>query len=164
MHSKNKGNIAQSSVVLAPHEQGLNVFAELGDLSRIDLIAELNGCLRKIQVKFDGTDKGYAYVKLQKFGPNGYRYSYSDSDIDWFAVYHQASGKIAWVNIKELRGHTSGVAIRINPCRNSQTKNIRPIDDYGIDGLLRDFTQGTVPSINGEDKVQTTTPKGGSGN
>ncbi len=157
MHSKLKGNIAQSSVVLALQQHGLNVFVELGDISRIDLVVELNGVLKRVQIKFDGSNDGFIRIKIQKFGPNGYRYTYSTNDIDWFAVYHQASGKIAWVRMSEMVAHSTGMNIRLNPCKNNQKNKIRLVEDYGIDGFLRDFTQGTVPSLSGEDKVQTTT-------
>ncbi len=164
MHSKLKGNIAQSLVILTLQKQGLNVFSELGDFSKIDLIAELNGILKRIQVKFIGSDAEFVHINIQKSGPNGYRYTYSMSDVDWFAVYHQKSDKIAWVSMKELSTYSTGINLRLSPSKNNQVVKIRLFDDYGIDGFLRDFTQGTVPQLNGEDKVQTTTSEDGSGN
>lgn len=160
MHSKMKGNIAQSSVVLVLQKNGFNVFSELGDLSRIDLIAEKNGILKKIQIKYCGTGNGTVGFKTYKNGPDGYSYSYSSSDIDWFAVYDSKTEKIGWVKSEEACKNSAGVTLRLLPPK----KGIRLIDDYDINGFLRDFTQGTEPPINGEDKVQTTTSKDGSGN
>ncbi len=164
MHTKHKGNIAQSSVVLILQENGFNVFSELGDVSKIDLIAEKGGELRKIQIKYVGYVKDYVFINIKKSGPNGYRYTYKSKDVDWFAVYHLYSKKIAWVKAKEVCKYNTGINIRINPVKNKQKKNVRSIDDYGIDRFLRDFTQDIVPLENDEDKVQTTTLKDGSGN
>lgn len=55
MHSKLKGNIASTTTVLELQKRGFNVFSEIGDYSRIDLIAEKNSILRKIQVKYSNS-------------------------------------------------------------------------------------------------------------
>jgi len=49
MHTKHKGNIAYSSVVLELQKHEFNVFAEIGDYSKIDLIAEKSGILKKFK-------------------------------------------------------------------------------------------------------------------
>ena len=158
MHSKQKGNIAFSSVVLDLQKHGFNVFTEVGDYSRVDIIAEKNSKLIKIQVKYAHDEKGYVTLSLVKSGPNGYRYTYTEDDVDWFAIYSPSTEKIAWVSAKEACKQERTFAIRITPSKNNQYKGIHLIEDYGIDGLLRDFTQDIVTSYD-EDKVQTTTKK-----
>ena len=157
MHSKQKGNIAFSSVVLALQKEGFNVFSEIGDYSRVDLIAEKNGVIRTIQVKYDGSDENFVILHLQKSGPNGYRYTYSETDVDWFAIYSPFCEKIAWVSSSEACLKKRQFLIRLNKTKNNQKTNVKLIEDYDINGLLRDFTQDAVPQENGEDKVQTTT-------
>lgn len=157
MHSKQKGNIAFSSVVLALQKEGFNVFSEIGDYSRVDLIAEKNGVIRTIQVKYDGSDENFVSIHLQKSGPNGYRYTYSETDVDWFAVYSPFCEKIAWISSKEACLKKRQFLIRLNETKNNQKTNVKLIEDYDINGFLRDFTQDAVPQENGEDKVQTTT-------
>lgn len=164
MHSKQKGNIAFSSVVLALQKEGFNVFSEIGDYSRVDLIAEKEGVVRTIQVKYDGTDENFVKLKLIKSGPNGYRYTYSENDVDWFAIYSPFCEKIAWVKSNEACLNGTQFSIRFNKAKNNQKTNVKLIEDYDINGLLRDFTQDAVPQTNGEDKVQTTTAQAGSGN
>ena len=156
LHSKQKGNIASSSVVLALQEEGFNVFSEIGDYSRIDLIAEKNGVLKSIQVKYCGYKEGVIILKLQKAGPNGYRYTYSEKDVGWFALYDPVTKKVAWVSSKEACEHNNIFTIRVSPVKNGQSSGVKLIEDYGIDKFLRDFTQNTVTPI-GDDKVQTTT-------
>jgi len=157
MHTKQKGNIAFSSVVLALQKEGLNVFSEIGDYSRIDLIAEMNGKTKSIQVKYSGGDDNFVKLNLKKSGPNGYRYTYSEKDVDWFAIYSPASEKIAWIKSDVACKNSRQFVVRINKAKNNQQQNVKLIEDYDINGFLRDFTQCSEPSIIAEDKVQTTT-------
>ena len=162
MHNKLKGSIACSAVVLALQQNGFNVFSEIGDLSRVDLIAEKNNILRKIQVKFSGQTADVARLRLTKSGPCSYTYTYSNKDVDWFAVYSPGNNCIAWVSFQEIQ-QSKHVTIRLKHTKNHQQKGIKLVAEYSIDKFLRDFTQDTVPSHD-EDKVQTTTSKDGSGN
>jgi len=156
MHSKQKGNIAFSSVVLELQKHCFNVFTEVGDYSRVDIIAEKDSKLIKIQVKYAHDENGQMILNLEKSGPNGYRYTYTKNDVDWFAVYSPSTEKIAWVSADEACEQKRQFSFRLTPPKNKQCVGIHLIEDYGIDRLLRDFTQDTVSSY-GEDKVQTTT-------
>lgn len=156
MHSKLKGNIAFSFVVLELQKNGFNVFTELGDYSRIDMIAEKNGKLAKIQVKYCGGYEDYIKLKLCKSGPNGYRYNYSENDVDWFAVYSPFHEVVAWIRSEEACEHVNQFIVRINIPKNNQKAKVKLIKDYDINKFLRDFTQDAVASY-GDDKVQTTT-------
>ena len=109
----------------------------------------------RIQVKYSNDKNGSITLKLEKSGPNGYRYTYTEDDVDWFAIYSPKFEKIAWVSSKEAC-KTKSFAARIIKPKNNQQSGVHFIEDYTIDGLLRDFTQDTVSS-KGEDKVQTTT-------
>ena len=156
MHSKQKGNIAFSSVILELQKQGFNVFTEVGDFSRVDIIAEKDHKLIKIQVKYSKDEKGSMILRLVKSGPNGYRYTYSENDVDWFAVYSPSTSKIAWISSKEACIQKRQVTFRLEKPKNNQTVGIHLIEDYDINRLLRDFTQDTN-TLFGEDKVQATT-------
>lgn len=156
MYSKQKGNIAFSSVILELQKQRFNVFTESGDLSRVDPIAERDCKLAKIQVKYSKDEEGNMILNLVKSGPNGYRYTYSENDVDWFAVYSLSTGKIAWISSKEACIQKRRVTFRLEKPRNNQTVGIHLIEDYDINRFLRDFTQDTDTPF-GEDKVQTTT-------
>jgi hypothetical protein len=163
MHAKQKGNIAQSSVVVELQMNGFNVFSELGDLSKIDLIAEFNGVLARIQVKYVSGAEDCAILPLRKSGPNGYRYTYTSSDVDWFAIFHAPTKSICYVPSREACERASAFNVRMLPSANGQSKGVNLYEDYDIKRFLRDFTQHT-DLLSGEDKVQTTTSEGGLGN
>jgi hypothetical protein len=141
MHSKLKGNIASTTTVLELQKRGFNVFSEIGDYSRIDLIAEKNSILRKIQVKYANSSRedGVAILRLEKSGPNGYRYTYDENDIDWFAVYSPITEKVYWVRSKIACKNNSMFKIRFLPPQNNQTSGVNLAENFGIEKLEEDF-------------------------
>lgn len=154
MLSKQKGNIGFTATVLELQKHQFNVFSEIGDLSRIDLIAEKNNKLVKIQVKYATEKNGTIALYVKKSGPNGYRYTYSNKDVDWFAVYCSTNGYIYWVKADKACENKVTFNLRISPSKNNQKEQVNNATEFDIDGLLRDFTQS---ACNGDDKVQTTT-------
>lgn len=103
------------------------------------MIAEKNGILKKIQVKYVGSNLNVLYVLVDKSGPNGYRYTYCENDIDWFVVYHEHSEKIAWIKIGEALVNKRGLTIRLTPVKNGQKKGVHLIENYSIDNFIKDF-------------------------
>lgn len=87
MNKKGFGAMGEAAVTKYFLERNYNVFKEFGDNSRIDLIAEKDGKLVRVQVKTTQSEKGVVKIDLQKSGPNGYKYQYTASDIDVFAIY-----------------------------------------------------------------------------
>lgn len=159
MHSKQKGNIGAAAVILELVQSGINVFTELGDYSKVDIIAEKGGILKKIQVKYGGQKKDAVLLNLVKSGPNGYRYHYENTDVDWFAVYHPYSNKVYWISATEACENRTAVTLRVVPPKNNNKVNINSAADYNIERVLRDFTRDTHPArAAGDDKVQPTTP------
>lgn len=149
MHSKQKGNIAFTATILELQKNGFNVFTELGDLSKVDLIAEKNGKFVTIQVKYCQEINGALELPLRKSGPNGYKYIYSENDINWFSVYSSLSEKIYWVRSKEACVNKTVFIIRTLPVKTFKEQyKQRNADKFSISKLLRDFTQGTC---NGDD-------------
>ncbi len=160
MHSKQKGNIGFTATVLSLQKEGFNVFSEIGDYSKIDLIAEKNGKLIRVQVKYTDhgkRDSGTFHLTLVKSGPNGYRYTYKPSDLDWFAVYNPILEEVFWISSIDACKNSTGIVFRFEKPKNRQAYNSHNVEDYRIDRLLRDFTQD-IP-IRDDDKVQTTTNK-----
>ncbi len=130
MISKHLGNLGELLVAAMCAEHGLAVFRELGDSSRIDLIVEdHDSVLHKVQVKCLNRANGAIGLKLQKAGPNGYRYTYSPDDIDWFAVVDVESKRVAWIHAKEACTRKT-VTFRCVPSLNNQESSVRQFDDY----------------------------------
>jgi len=111
-HSKQKGNLGFSATLKELHKLGYNVFTEIGDNSRIDMIVEVESKLIKLQVKYATETNGKVTLKLQKSGPNGYRYTYTTLDIDIFSVYIPSIDKVIFVPAKLALKNTKAFNIR----------------------------------------------------
>ena len=140
MESKQKGNIGFSTVVLQLHQNEFNVFSEMGDFSKIDLIAEKNGKLSRVQVKYSTTkENGGCELPLRKCGPNGYKYAYTENDCDWFAVYNPDKNEVYWISSKEACKNKTAIIFRTEKSKNNQVSGVRNTEDYSIKNFLKEF-------------------------
>lgn len=139
IHSKHKGNEAQSAVIYELQKHQIATFIELGDLSKVDVIAEKHGITKRIQVKYSGTEDDLAFLPLRKCGPNGYRYTYKETDVDWFALYHAKTQRIMWISSQDACKNKVEISIRMVPVNNHQKAKIRNADDYSIQKFLDDL-------------------------
>lgn len=135
MHSKQKGNIGEARIAADLMENGFSVFSEMGDLSRIDLIAEKDTRLFRIQVKAITENAGKVVLSNRKSGP-GYKFKYSETDVDIFAVYVLGTDKIAYVSGKELCEMDAGITLRLEPAKNGQTKGVNLFSEFTLDKLF----------------------------
>ena len=154
-HSKQKGNLGFSATLKEIHKLGYNVFTEIGDYSKIDMIVEYNSKLIKIQVKYAKEKNGVAILHLRKSGPNGYRYTYQVSDTDIFSVYLPDQDKVLFIPAKLACENKNAFIIRYKESKNLQKSKVHHINEFSdLDRILRDFT---LDICNDDDKVQTTT-------
>ncbi len=87
MNSKLKGSIGELAVAQDLMRQGYPVFTELGDTSKVDLIALIGDRAVKIQVKTGTEVKGVTC--FTKFRADKYhKYIYNKDDCDVFALYN----------------------------------------------------------------------------
>lgn len=138
MHSKQKGNIGQTATILSLQKQRWNVFLEMGDYSKIDIIAEKEGRLVKIQVKYCKyhEERGIYILPMRKSGPNGYRYNYQDIDFDVFAVYLPDTFEVIFIHKNEIDS-ISSFTLRKNQARNNQKNSCHFISNYsGLDEVF----------------------------
>lgn len=143
-HSKQKGNLGFSATLKEMHKLGFNVFIEIGDNSKTDMIVEVNKKLIKIQVKYATEKDGMVVLPLKKSGPNGYRYTYLENDVDMFSVYLPNEDRIIMVPSKVACQNKNSFNIRYRESRNSQKMGVHLIDEFSdIDRILRDFTLDT---------------------
>lgn len=129
-HSKQKGNLGFSSTVKELHKLGINVFSEIGDLSRIDIIAEIEDKLVKIQVKYAKEKNNTANLSLRKCGPNGYKYVYTEKDVDIFALYLPISDKILFIPAKLACKNVNIFRVRTSPTDNNQSSNCHFVSEF----------------------------------
>lgn len=139
-HSKQKGNLGFSATLKELHKLGYNVFTEIGDNSRIDMIVEVENKLIKLQVKYATETNGKVTLKLQKSGPNGYRYTYTTLDIDIFSVYIPSIDKVIFVPAKLALKNTKAFNIRFIESKNKQNKFVHFINEFeNLDEILKKF-------------------------
>jgi hypothetical protein len=158
LHTKLLGAIGVLRVATHLMSQGLSVFAELGDLSRVDLIALVDRQPIKIQVKTRNLNGGKVTVDSRKSGP-GYRYRYRADDVDVFAIYIPQRELILFLNVNQVLKAKGTTVIRVDKPKNRQSKGVHWFADYlDFKKALRDHTQSTRPDYaEGKEMIQTTT-------
>lgn len=129
MHSKSKGTIGELSIATDLAKQGFFVFKELGDLSKIDLIAEKETKLYKIQIKAVTEKEGKVRVPSRKSGPH-YNFRYTKEMVNIFAVYVLNHNEIFYIAAKELCKTRSGLTFRYSTTKNGQSKKVKFWADY----------------------------------
>ena len=135
MHSKRKGNIGQFTVALELSKLGYSVFTEQGDISKIDLIAEKDGKLIKIQSKAITPTDGRLVVPLKKSGPN-YSFIYEQGIFDYFAAVDLEDKKVYLIPDMVLANHNSSFVLRKTQPKNNQISGVNMASDYLIDKVL----------------------------
>lgn len=132
MHKKDLGTLGETLVIAQLLENNIEVFTSVGDNSKIDLIANSNNQLHRIQVKTKTREKNSlecTVLYTRKAGPN-YRYKYETSDVDWFAVVDIVTHKIAWIKSSVVNTHDYVLQLRHSKPKNNQTKNIIYFNDF----------------------------------
>ena len=115
MNTKKLGNIGEAKVLCKFVEMQIPVYQAFGDIEKVDLIAEFNGKLNKIQVKtsekFENdqfmVDLTSSTIRKQK----DYKHKYSKDEIDYFAIYNLQSDVLLLLPISEFENKT---AVKIN--------------------------------------------------
>lgn len=143
-HSKQKGNLGFSATIKEIHKLGMNVFVELGDYSKTDLIVEVGSTLVKIQVKYAAEKDDTATLPLRKCGPNGYKYKYTKDDVDLFSVYLPQRDKVIFIPSSVACQNANSFMIRFVKSENNQTQGIHFIDEFD---KLSDVLNVVVNSI-----------------
>ena len=134
MHTKDKGDIAEASVIADLVKQGYKVALPIGESLPFDLIAIRPDCsLIRIQVKYRKIERsGTVSVKLVSIWKNSSLTRVVDYDLatlDYFAVYCPDVDAIAYVPVSELSTRRN-FSLRIKPAKNNQTKGVRWFDKY----------------------------------
>lgn len=159
MHAKDFGVLGELKVATDLVRQGYQVFKELGDNSKIDLIAvDSDYNTWKIQVKCRSVDK-HGAVKLDRFkwGPN-YKFQYMRKHADIYAVYIPETDQICYVPASILMSKSRRLTIRVTDAKSNQREKVNYASDFlDLKRALRDCTQDIPPSDEeDDDPVQTT--------
>lgn len=138
MNSKDKGNIGEALAIAKFVELGIQVSIPFGDNARYDLIADFNGKLNKIQVKYCNCLSENDSLSCRccsstyhtKYGAN---HSYKD-DVDYMCFYLAPWNEIVLIPIEDI-GNRKTIQIRKNLPKNNQS-NVTLYSDYLFEKTL----------------------------
>ena len=135
MHSKRKGNIGSFGVGLELTKLGYSVFTEEGDISKIDIIAEKDGQLLRIQVKGITPVDNKLILELTKSGPN-YSFKYEIGQFDFFGIWDLEEHKAYLVPASVLETNSKAFILRKTKPKNNQIKNVNNAEDFVLGRIL----------------------------
>lgn len=138
MNSKDKGNIGEALVLAEFIKRNIQVSIPFGDNARYDLVADFNGKLQKIQVKYCGQQIINGSISCPcssstNHTTNKHLTTY-ENDIDYFCFYIEQWNKILLVPIEKI-GTKKTICFRIDKPKNNQS-NVNLIEDYTFDKIL----------------------------
>ena len=128
MTTKQLGNIGEAKTLCKFVELQIPVYQAFGDNEKSDLVADINGNLKRIQVKTSEYCKEgkmtFSLVSSTMHRKNGVKHKYTSKEVDYFALYNLSTDILLLVPIKLLEGRTS-VSFRLDykPSQN-QYKNL----------------------------------------
>lgn len=139
MNSKDKGNIGEGMVLAEFVKRNITVSIPFGDNARYDLIADFNGKLNKIQVKYcnqkisENNSISCPCSSSLNHTTNKNKTTY-ENDIDYFAFYLVEWDKIILVPI-DVIGTKKTIMFRLEKPKNNQG-NCNLVEDYEFDKIL----------------------------
>lgn len=139
MNSKRIGNIGEAKVLAKFVEMGIPIYIPFGDDEKADLIAEFDGKLNKVQVKTSIKSKNgcsiFDLTSSTAHRTNGERRKYSNSEIDYFALYSLDRDKIYFMKAPE--NPMSAITIRFEDTKSGMKIGINYESDFLIENVLK---------------------------
>lgn len=139
MNSKDKGNIGESLALSEFVKRNITVSIPFGDNARYDLIADFNGKLNKIQVKYcnqkisENNSINCPCSSSLNHTTNKIYTTY-ENEIDYFVFYLVEWDKILLVPIQDI-GNKKNMMFRLDKPKNNQG-NCNLVENYTFDKIL----------------------------
>jgi len=114
MNTKDKGDLAEVSVVKRVKELGYTVSIPFGDNAPYDLIYD-DGQLHKVQVKYGRLSEGKVKAKLERTQRNQGRHAhkpYDSSEVDEFAIYCPGTDEVYRISVTDGQRRKSIFVLR----------------------------------------------------
>jgi Holliday junction resolvase-like predicted endonuclease len=138
---KRKGDLAELKVASDLMERGCRLAFPYGEDSDYDLIADKDGYLHRIQVKYTESDGVVVVVRCRSHsltkGKVRKTKHYTAETIDWLAVYDRTTDRCYYCDAGELGSGRSEISLRLVPARNGQRLGVRDASDYTEPNLSR---------------------------
>ena len=139
MNSSQLGNIGEVRVLSEFVKLGIPCYIPYGDGNTIDLIAQFNNKLNRIQVKtITSLNKAGAmeWKVTRQDGYHGSRVQYNVNDIDYFAFYCLETDVVCLVPFDE-NFPSSSISIRLDTYEGIRTSTMRFASDFQISKFIR---------------------------
>lgn len=139
MNSKDKGNIGESIVLAEFIKRGIQVSIPFGDNARYDLIADFNGKLNKIQVKYCNQLSTTGSVSCPCASSTNHttnkHLSTYENDVDYICFYLACWDVVTIVPIEQI-GTKKTISFRLDKPKTTNQFNINLVEDYSFDKIL----------------------------
>ncbi len=133
-HPKDVGDRSTLAAMLALGAAGYEVLLPFGENTRYDLVIERDARFQRVQCKtgrYVGGAVRFPVASSYYHHPNPPSRSRSYvGHVDAFAVYCAATAGIYLIPIAELAHCARESALRVEPCRNNQSRRIRWAERY----------------------------------
>lgn len=90
MNTQRKGDIAVTKAISKFTEMGWDVLLPITESAQYDLVVDVEGQLKRVQVKYFGAKDVNPYLRLRRIHSNSKGYvvkHYDKEDVDWFYLY-----------------------------------------------------------------------------
>lgn len=139
MNSSQLGNIGEARVLSEFTKLGIPCYLPYGDGNMIDLIAQFNNKLNKIQIKTTASlnkNGAMEWKVTRQEGFHGSRAQYSVKDIDYFAFYCLETDMVCLVPFNE-DFPTSSISIRLDNYQGNKLSTMRFAKDFQIANFIK---------------------------
>ncbi len=131
---KQKGDLAELKVAADLIDRGCQISIPFSEDCDYDLIADKEGILHRVQVKYTESDGRTIIVKCQSHsltkGKIRRTKRYTAETVDWIAAYDRTSDRCYYCPAAELGSGRSYLTLRLAPARNGQRLHVRDARDY----------------------------------
>ena len=138
MTSNQKGNLGEVRVLSEFVKLGIQCYLPYGDGSTVDLIANFNGKLNRIQIKtIEHLNKSGAmeWKITRQDGYHGNRISYSLDDIDYFAFYCIETDIVCLIPYDKDFPSTT-ISVRLDSFTGKRLNTMRFASDFTIEKIV----------------------------
>lgn len=148
---KRKGDLAELKVATDLIDRGCRLSIPFGEDCNYDLIADYEGRLHRVQVKYTRSDGQIIVVRCRSHSLTNGKVRvtklYTSSMIDWIAVYDCTSERCYYCPSRELGTEGRNILhLRLKPARNGQRVGIREASSYLDPDLSRDPAEAVEPA------------------
>lgn len=139
MNSKTKGNIGEAMALAEFTKRNVQVSIPFGDNARYDLIAEFNGKLNKIQIKYCNQFNKSGSIACPCASSTNHttnkNFTTYENDVDYFCFYLAEWNKIVLVPIEKIGDNKRTISFRLDKPKNNQN-NVNLVEDYEFDKII----------------------------